>query len=138
MTLMNYDTDLDRSGVVRQVRTTLPSGLTETVTARRPNEAKTFLLGDERSWDWRQLRDYVVTEVEKRGVTFERGPKEFGIFTAFCGRWGEQAGSIARYAFEVCDGMWRDQAITPTRFCKGNDPYFGAVIAERLSTVPRT
>jgi hypothetical protein len=134
MTLLNFDTDLDRAGTVRQVKTVSPSGLVDTVTAtvHRPDEARTFLLGDEKSWGWREVRDYVATEIEKRQGTFERGPKEYGIFTAFCGRWGDRAGTIARYAFEVCDGMWRDQPITITRFCKGNDPFFAEVIAERL------
>lgn len=133
MTLLNFDTDLDRAGVVRQVRTTSPSGITETVRAHRPNEAKTFLLGDERSWNWRQVRDYVIDQIEQRQGTFHReGGKEYGIFMSFCGRWGDKAGPIARYAFEVCDGIWRDQPITVTRFTKGADPYFAVVIADRL------
>lgn len=129
--LMNFDTDLDRAGVTRQTKVSV---VTETVTAHRPTEARTFLLGQEASWDWRQLRDYVVAEIEVRQGpgTFERGPREYGIFTAFCGRWGAQAGSIARYAFEVCDGMWRGQPISITRFTKNSDPYFASVIAERL------
>lgn len=132
-TLINFDTDLDRAGVVRQIKTVSRSGLTETVTAHRPNEAKTFLLGDERSWNWRQVRDYVVDQIESRQGQFHRdGGKEYGIFNSFCARWGDKAGSIARYAFEVCDGMWRDQPITTSRFTKGSDPYFAVVIAERL------
>lgn len=130
--MLNFDTDLDRAGVVRQVKTVSPSGMTETVTAHRPSEARTFLLGDETSWGWREVRDYVVAEIERRGGSFERGPKEFGIFAAFCGRHGTKAGPIARYAFEVCDGMWRQQPITVNRFCKGSDPFFAEVISERL------
>jgi hypothetical protein len=133
MTMLNFDTDLDRAGVVRQVKTVTPSGITETVTAHRPTESRTFLLGSEEEWDWRQVRDYVVAEQEKRQGSFERNTgKEYGIFLAFSGRWGTKAGAIARYAFEVCDGMWRDQPITITRFTKGNDSYFSQIIVERL------
>lgn len=132
MTLRNFDTDLDIQGVTR----TTSVRITETVTTTpRPSEGRTFLVQGE--WGWDALRDYVVAEIEARFGAFPRdGKKEYGIFTSFVGRWGSDAAqAIARYAFEVCDGRWAGAPISVTRFCKGSDPFFGAVIAQRIGEV---
>lgn len=132
MTLRNFDTELDVQGVTRTVTTSVR--VTETVTATtRPTESRTFLVQDE--WGWEALRDYVVHEIETRFGAFPRdSKKEYGIFSSFVSRWGaSMAQAIARHAFEVCDGRWAGAPVSVTRFCKGSDPFFGAVIADRLS-----
>lgn len=75
----------------------------------------------------------MVTEIEARSGTFSRSvEKEAGIFKSFATRWGALAPRIARYAFEVLDGTWNNEVITIHRFCKGSDPFFAQVIADRL------
>lgn len=133
--MLNFDTDLDRAGVARQVRQSY--GVTETVVARRPSEHHTFDASDAEKWDWRQVRDYVIVEIEKRfGPVDCPSGKQFGVFSAFAGRWGALAGPIAKYAFEISDGIWNGTPITVNRFAKGSDPYFAAVIADRLPSRP--
>lgn len=99
----------------------------------RPSAGKLFLIsaGD---WGWEALRDYVVFKIQSRWGFFPRNPlKEAGIFKSFVTRWGPQAGPIARYAFEFADGIWMGDPISITRFTKGSDPYFAAVIVKKLS-----
>lgn len=85
-------------------------------------------------WQWDDLRDYVIYELEKRFGCFARRPatQEFGIFDSFRRRWGNKAPAIARHAFEVCGGMWHNRQVTVESFCKGSDPYFAQPIADRL------
>lgn len=84
-------------------------------------------------WGWDQLRDYVVTEIEKvRGVFPRNTITEKSIFVGFLNRWGADAPRIARYAFEVAGGYWRNAPISVNRFCKNSDEYFAKPIAEHL------
>lgn len=100
----------------------------ETVTVRRaPQRPEADI------WDAEQLLVYVASEIQQVHGPFPRDPKkESGIMRSFVSRWGDQAGPIAQYAFEVAKGMWRNAPISITRFCKGSDPYFAQVIAEQL------
>ncbi|MEV7675148.1 hypothetical protein [Streptomyces sp. NPDC088752] len=95
----------------------------------------TDLMDAPSNWDWRQLRDYVMRSIAER-----HGPQPAGdeikiqsIFRSFAQRWGNQAGPIARFAFEQQDGFWRNAPVTASRFTKGNDPYFAGPISERLA-----
>jgi hypothetical protein len=87
----------------------------------------------EADWTWEQLRDYVVGHIQAVNGVFPRDPdKEMGVFKAFLDRWKSDAVPIARYAFEVMNGYWRNAPISVNRFCKGSDPYFAKVIAAWL------
>lgn len=95
--------------------------------------AASYAMKDEQAWGWADLRDYVIREIEMRHGPQVRDPKkEAGIFKGFLSRWPEQAIAIARAAFEVHDGMWRNAPISVNRFCRASDQYFAAVIAQRL------
>jgi hypothetical protein len=98
-----------------------------------PDLHREHLSRSDEEWDWRELRDYVVSEIESRfGAIPRDAHKEKGIFDSFVNRWGANAAYIARYAFEIADGRWRGAPISITRFCKNSDPYFGQPIVERL------
>ncbi|MGW9067879.1 hypothetical protein ACWGQT_00305 [Streptomyces yangpuensis] len=114
---------------------TAPQPQTVTTPLQAP-AATTDLLDHPRDWSWQQLRDYVLRAIaERHGPQPPADPaREASIFKAFHGRWGQQAGPIARFAFEQQDGYWRSSPVTTTRFCKGSDDYFAAPIAERLGT----
>ncbi len=128
MTLMNFDTDLDAKGVVSAVT------VVETVAVtHRPSEGRSWLTKPVEQWDWRDLQDYVVHEIETRHGVFPRNSKkEYGIFSSFVSRWGAKAGRIAQYAFDVCEGRWIGAPISVFRFCKNSDPVFAQVIADKL------
>lgn len=100
----------------------------------RPNQSHTHFAVPMEQWTWRELRDYVVDEIENRFGIFTRDPlKEAGIFKGFVKRWGQNAGAIARYAFTVCDGLWHDSPVTVFRFAQGSDAHFASIIAESLA-----
>jgi hypothetical protein len=121
--MQNFMTELDLMGV---------STLRVTSTVRPSATSRTHLISGE--WDWRQVRDYVLTEMEERfGPQTTDSHKLIGIFKGFSARWGEQAGPISRYVFESCGGMWQGKRVTVTSWCKGADPYFATPIAERLA-----
>jgi hypothetical protein len=99
-----------------------------------PSTSSSFLLRSDEAWDWQDLRDYVVREIEARFGVFPRNPlREAATFKSFMTRWGVQAPAIARYAFETLDGRWAGAPISVNRFCKNSDPYFAAVIAETIT-----
>ena len=109
--------------------------VSQTVTVRKQAYlgAQHLMQQDPGQWDWRALRDYVVAEIERQHGAWPRDEKkEYGIFSSFVKRWGEQAGEIAVAAFSVHGGMWSGKPITINRFCKGSDPYFAKPIAENL------
>jgi hypothetical protein len=97
--------------------------------------AATDLLDAPMDWSWEQLRDYVMRSIaERHGPQPRREAHQVNsIFKSFAARWGNQAGPIARFAFEQQDGFWRDAPIDIRRFTKGNDSYFAAPISERLT-----
>lgn len=101
----------------------------------QPTSRTAYLAKPAEKWDWKDLRDYVVDKVLQMhpGLLPKRNEaKEFGIFSAFAGRWGEQAGPIAVFAFETqpqC-GMWMNAPIGIQRFCKASDQYFAQVIVD--------
>lgn len=96
-------------------------------------ESATHLLVTSQSWSWEQLRDYVLTEIQKaHGPQVRNIPKENAIFKSFANRWGDKASAIARYAFEIQQGYWHRAPITVGRFAKGSDEYFAQVIVDQL------
>ncbi len=104
----------------------------ETVTVR-PSQAAGFVMRSEDTWGWQDLRDYVIREIESRHGVQVRNPKtESSIFKSFLSRYPEQAVAIARAAFDVHNGMWRNAPISVNRFCKASDVYFSDVIANNL------
>mgnify|MGYP000028161675 CR=1 FL=1 len=100
-----------------------------------PSQGRSDLVAaDPASWDWQQLQDYVIAQIEQHTGPFPRKhDSEIGIFKGFVKRWGNQAGPIAVAAFEVHGGRWRGAPIAATRFCKNSDPYFADVIAKNLT-----
>jgi hypothetical protein len=113
--------------------------VTETVTVRptsrvtKVEKGRTFVGTASSTWSAEQLLSYVATQIQQLHGPFPRDPKkEVAIMRSFAGRWAEQAGPIAQYAFEVAGGMWRKAPISITRFCLKSDPYFAEIIAKEL------
>lgn len=95
------------------------------------------LLTPVEQWTWSELRDYVIAKiVEIHGPIPRNAPKENAVFTRFAGKYGELAGPIAKYAFEVQPnpGFWGGQhtPIAVGRFAKACDESFADVIAKKL------
>lgn len=129
--MINFDVlDGQTSQVV--VREQVPQ-VVERVTAT-PIPSSTHLLQAEENWEWSQLRDYVITQIEKRHGPQPRDlKKEPTIFKSFLSRWPNgRAVRITKAAFEIYEGMWMNAPISVNRFCKGSDPYFAQVIIDRL------
>jgi hypothetical protein len=123
-----------KSGTVRTVEPTSP-GIQSAMTRPLPATAATDLLSSPTDWDWQQLRDYVMRSVaERHGPQPAMDPVKIrSIFQSFAQRWGNQAGPIARFAFEEQDGFWRSAPVTPFKFVKKWDPHFAGPISERLA-----
>ena len=82
---------------------------------------------------WEIVRDYVVRKIEERWGRFPRNPvKEAAVFRSFIDRWGDQALRIAQVACEDFGCQWRSAPISINRFCRGSDPWFASVIAQRI------
>lgn len=133
--MLDLDNDLDRAGTTRRVvsKTATPQ-VRETLTVIPASDSAGYKARPVEQWNWTDLRDYIVVEIEKRHGPQVRDPKkEAGVVKGFISRWGiQQAHAIARAAFEVHDGWWRNAPISINRFTRGSDPYFASVIAERL------
>lgn len=129
--MINFETELDQAGGTKLIRDTIPV-VTDTFTVRR--EERTTDAGKApQTWTWEDLRNYVVREIEQRFGAFPRDPlKEKSIFSSFIKRHGDKAGPIAKFAFELCDGMWKGAPINVQRFCKNSDPYFAIEIASKI------
>lgn len=132
--MRDFDTVLDRAGTTRvTVVSTTPVVAERVVVTHQPVAAATHALKVESEWGWEELRDYVVEAITKRHGPFPRNMKtEHSIFKSFAQRYGADAPAIARFAFEFCDGMWKNAPIGVNRFCKGSDPYFGDPIRQRI------
>jgi hypothetical protein len=82
---------------------------------------------------WEAVRDYVVRKIEDRWGRFPRNAiKEASVFKSFTQRWGDQAMPIAQLACEEMGCVWESAPISVNRFCKGSDPYFASVLAQRV------
>lgn len=129
--MINFETELDLVGGTKLIRDTVPI-VTDTLTVRR-EERTTDAGKDAATWTWEDLRSYVVREIEQRFGAFPRDPlKEKAIFSGFVKRHGDKAGPIAKFAFELCDGVWRNAPVAVQRFCKNSDPYFADIIANQV------
>lgn len=109
---------------VRTVAHAATSGVSVGATGR------TFLTKSPEKWTWKDLRDYVLFKIEERDGT--AGPRsetrELGIFKRFALEFGEQAGPIAVFAFQTCDGYWRGSPVGVGRFAKASDDFFAREI----------
>lgn len=135
--MMHFDSVLDRP-VTAQPPAPAPEptvAVVETVTVtQHPSESRGYMLKDDTEWEWGDLRDYVITQIEERfGPQPRDFKKEYGIFSRFLKTYQEFAPVIARYAFDIENGWWMSAPIRVTRFTRGCDPYFAEVILSRLS-----
>jgi hypothetical protein len=128
-----FDTVVTESAVT-EVVTEVPAVVEKVTVSRVRDTSAGYLTKKDSDWEWDDLRDFVVHEIEARhGAQVRDFRKESGIFKGFLSRYGDQAVPIARLAFSpVFDGMWRSAPIAVTRFTKGSDPYFGDVLLQRL------
>lgn len=111
---------------------------TARVTSQSYEHRRDYLTRDPNTWTWDDLRNYVVGKIQEMHGDFPRNEgKEFGIFSAFAGRFDDMAGPIAKWAFETSPtpGFWKGSPISVTRFCKASDEYFGLQIQARISQV---
>ena len=128
--MQNFDTVLDVQGVSRMV--IQESVVVKPRAAGPSSPSRTHLLTED--WSWRELRDYVVAEVEKRQGSVDIDPvKLAAIFKGFVHR-QPNAQAIARYAFETLDGYWQNRPVDVYRFCKANDPFFARPISEQIGS----
>lgn len=134
--MYNLATDSDLRRKQRVTLSDAVPAVTETVRVRPapPEAGQTHVGVDPARWGLDALRSYIATQIERHHGPFPRdAKKERAILSSFLARWGAQAGPIAEYAFTVAGGMWRGAPVGMTRFCKGSDPYFAALIAEKLA-----
>jgi hypothetical protein len=119
----------------QQKRQQAPAVVTQQVAVSTTTSAEaSYLLKQADQWTWEDLRNYIVTEYQKRFGAMIRNPaKEAGILKAFIGRHGiADAVLTAKAAFEIYEGTWRSAPIGIERFTKNNDPYFAEVILARV------
>lgn len=112
-----------------------PFEVTTTVQVSHPTTEQSYMLKDESSWTWSDLRDYIVTKsTQLFGPPLRDPAKESTILKAFISRHGiEKAVLVAMAAYEVYGGVWMSAPVTVTRFTRNNDPYFADVILARVS-----
>jgi hypothetical protein len=134
MTLINFDDDTDTITAPVTVQQATPVIVQSVAVKPAPSAGSKHVLKPVEAWGWEELRDYVVSSIEKIHGPFPRNFKTEGsIFKSFCNRWGTQAGPIAQMAFTQFEGMWKGSPISVNRFCIASDVYFAAPLAERLS-----
>lgn len=114
--------------------TTVPVAKSAITTA--PITAAAYMAKPPTAWNWRDVRDYVVAQILRYNPELlprRDEAKEYGIFSSFATRWGRDAGSIARFAFEdqSSPGMWMNAPIGLGRFAKASDPLFAQVIVDK-------
>jgi hypothetical protein len=136
--MLNFSTPLDNVKSRRLVVTVDTPSVEASVeitpaATHAPSQQASYLTKTEDNWDWRNLRDYVVREIEARFGVFPRDViKESSIFKSFIDRWQGKAPLIAKAAFEVHDGVWRGAPMNVNRFTKNSDPYFAEVIVSNM------
>jgi hypothetical protein len=138
--MIDFDRIIDSKPAITVTETKIaPPVVTSTVTVTpKPaslSEKRAYLAKTDDQWDWSDLRDYCIAQMERwHGPQYRDFKKEASIFKAFLSRWPNgQAQRIARFAFESQQGMWRSAPITVNRFCRASDEYFAAIIMSRLS-----
>lgn len=120
---------------VKRVTSVAPAA---TSTVRTGRTGRTFLTKPPEKWTWSELRDYVISKITERdgspGPRNEDGNVEFGVFSRFAREFGEQAGPIAKFAFETCEGYWKGSPVGVKRFMKGSDDFFAReILVKHLS-----
>lgn len=117
------------------VKEAAPVITTTTTVTPESSESRTHLLSGDEQWGWKELRDYVVSSIEQKFGPFPRDyKKEYGIFSSYLTRYGNDAPKIARAAFESYNGMWSSAPISINRFCKASDPFFSDVILNKINS----
>ena len=123
------------AGKAETATTTLSTTVVEERVTVTPvaSVTRSWLLKEPAEWGWRELRDYVVHEIESRFGPFPRDAvREASIFKSFVSRYGTASAFIAQAAFEIYQGWWANAPISTNRFCKASDKFFGDVILGRL------
>jgi hypothetical protein len=107
----------------------------DTPTNRVGTDSVAHVMKPTDEWDWKDLRDYVMREMERyHGPQVRDSIKERSIFGSFIKRHGAvDAAAIAQYAFGFCEGMWSKAPISVNRFCRNSDQYFAEPIKQRLA-----
>lgn len=116
--------------------TSVPMAVAEPApVARVGQDAVAHTMKPDAEWEWRDLRDYVMREMESvHGPQVRDSLKEKSIFSSFIKRHGAvDAVAVARYAFGFSKGMWANAPISVNRFCKASDPFFADPIKQRLA-----
>lgn len=94
--------------------------------------SKGYLLKEDLDWDWQDLRDFILDEMESRGISVdEPAAKVSGIIKSFFKRWDLKGIAIARNIFEIREGQWYNHPITITNFCENQDPYFAKPVFDQ-------
>jgi hypothetical protein len=131
-------TQLTTTAARVRIEQTIPT-VEQTVTVRaQPSAQAGYLLVADQDWTWRELRDFVVAEIERlHGVWPRNQTTEYGIFNSFVTRWSAVApwlpARIAKTAFgPVYQGMWMNAPISVNRFAKNSDGSFGVPLAEKI------
>ena len=133
MTLLALPADYSRPVAPVQPQTDAAPVVVQKVTVQQVS-SRTDLTVDESSWGWSELRDYVVSQIERIHGAFPRdAKKEYGIFNRFMKEHGASGVLVAKTAFEVYGGWWNGAPISINRFTRGSDPYFVVPILQRLS-----
>lgn len=132
--MIDYDAIRRAAAGEKPLPKTAPQTPTVQETVRvTPVASAAYLMKPDDQWSWEDLRDYVMGQIVAfHGPQLRNTVKEAGIFRSFMARYPDKAVGIARFAFEQQRGMWQRAPISVTRFCKGSDPYFADVIANRL------
>lgn len=127
-TMLDFD-------VVESAMPSTPMPVEVTAPRSAPVESSAHVMKPAEEWEWQDLRDYVMREMERiHGPQVRDSIKERSIFGSFIKRHGAvDAVAIAQYAFGFCEGMWSTAPISINRFCRNSDQYFAEPIKQRLA-----
>jgi hypothetical protein len=125
--MINFSRGTTRPRTAVQQQTVVP--VVEETIVVRPALRRADTAPEQRQLGWKQLRDYVIGQIEATSGPFPRDiRRENTIFMGFADRWRE-AEAIARYAFEECGGIWKGAPVSVARFSETSDSYFAGPIA---------
>lgn len=134
--MKNFDTELDKKIISLESRVVVHA---EVNLIKRSVRGRAYLAKSDEDWTWQDLRDYVFYELDQRfGVVFVDPADQrwnfrvAGIFKGFLNSWGDKAPKIARYIFEVCDGMWEGKPMSISSFTKAYSSYWAHPISLRI------
>lgn len=130
--MRNFDATSGPTTRSQNVTVASAPAVTERVRIGTTTERAYLIAGD---WGWREVRDYVVEQMQQRWGAPQRPPvtKEAGIFKGFVGRWGTTAEMIVRYIFERRDGIVDGRRVKITDFTSAADARVAGPVAEVLN-----